>query len=119
MFEETDLKTNLAASACLTMWVRGQATKSAVGRLRPDFLDRCQPAGGANYQFKPQYGTDTGVVCTQTDIKLLDDGRSSFPSGAASPSFRVGSIDTSPLFISLRSMSRMLHVLFVTAKFRE
>ena len=62
--------------------MRGQATKSAVGYLRPDFLARCKPLGGPDYKFQPQYGTDTGTVCTETDTKLVDDGRSSFPSGA-------------------------------------
>lgn len=65
-------------------YIIGQATKSAVGYLRPDFLARCKPANGQNYQFSPQYGTITDVQCTETDIVLVDDGRSSFPSGAAS-----------------------------------
>lgn len=62
--------------------VVGQATKSAVGYLRPDFLARCKPLGGRNYTFQPQYGTDTGTICTETNTSLVDDGRSSFPSGA-------------------------------------
>lgn len=62
----------------------GQATKSAVGYPRPDYLARCKPAGGENYQFRTQYGTMTGVECTEADITLVDDGRSSFPSGVAS-----------------------------------
>jgi hypothetical protein len=59
-----------------------QATKSSVGRLRPDFLDRCQPAQAIDYTFQLQFGMHTDVVCTQTNQYLLDDGRSSFPSGA-------------------------------------
>ncbi|BDA50727.1 probable phospholipid phosphatase 1 [Coccomyxa sp. Obi] len=59
------------------------ATKSAVGYPRPDYLARCKPAGGENYQFHTQYGTMSGVECTETNIALVDDGRSSFPSGHA------------------------------------
>lgn len=64
----------------ILVW-HAQSTKCAVGRLRPDFLDRCKPLGGPDYKFHTQYGQNTAVVCTETDINLLDDGRSSFPSG--------------------------------------
>ena len=62
-----------------------QATKSAIGRLRPDFLDRCKPAAflSNNYIFHLDIGSETDSNCTETDKSLLDDGRSSFPSGEA------------------------------------
>lgn len=62
-----------------------QATKTAVGRLRPDFLDRCKPAAllGNAYLFHLEIGSYAHPGCTETDKALLDDGRSSFPSGAA------------------------------------
>ena len=62
-----------------------QATKTVVGRLRPDFLDRCKPAAflGNSYSFRLDIGSHTDPGCTETDRALLDDGRSSFPSGEA------------------------------------
>ncbi|CAL5229480.1 g12810 [Coccomyxa viridis] len=60
-----------------------RATKTAVGRLRPDFLDRCKPAAllGNSYLFHLEIGSYIDPGCTETDQALLDDGRSSFPSG--------------------------------------
>ena len=62
-----------------------QATKSAIGRLRPDFLDRCKPAQfvQGNYAFQLEIGQFVEPDCTETNKALLDDGRSSFPSGVA------------------------------------
>lgn len=56
----------LVLTLCVTEWL-----KIVVGRLRPDFLDRCQPVNG---------------VCTGL-FKLVNDGRKSFPSGHSSISF--------------------------------
>ena len=65
--------------------INAQATKTAVGRLRPDFLDRCKPAAllGNSYLFHLEIGSYASPGCTETDEALLDDGRSSFPSGEA------------------------------------
>lgn len=62
-----------------------QATKSAIGRLRPDFLDRCKPAQfvQGNYAFQLEIGHFVEPDCTETNKALLEDGRSSFPSGIA------------------------------------
>ena len=62
-----------------------QATKAAIGRLRPDFLDRCKPAAGVNgkYAFQLSIASEADPNCTETDQSLLKDGRSSFPSGAS------------------------------------
>ena len=56
-----------------------------MGRLRPDFLDRCKPAAllGNSYLFHLEIGSYIDPGCTETDQALLDDGRSSFPSGEA------------------------------------
>ncbi|KAF8065539.1 Pyroxd2 [Scenedesmus sp. PABB004] len=61
------------------------------GRLRPDFLARCQPdlaavdAGGA-----VAYGTFPDVTCGAPASKALRDGHMSFPSGHSSCSATIG-----------------------------
>ncbi|KAJ1850722.1 hypothetical protein LPJ73_003315 [Coemansia sp. RSA 2703] len=57
--------------------------KNAVGRPRPDFIDRCQP----NITENPPLKLVDYRVCTQTDLKYLHEGMRSFPSGHASLSF--------------------------------
>lgn len=56
--------------------------KNAVGRPRPDLLDRCKPAAGT-----PHGRLVTIDVCTETRHHLLHDGWRSFPSGHSSFSF--------------------------------
>lgn len=53
-----------------------------IGRPRPDFLARCQPAEGTSVS-----GLVTVDVCTATDKSKLKDGFTSLPSGHASVSF--------------------------------
>lgn len=56
--------------------------KNAVGRPRPDLIDRCKPA--------PNTPTDKLVtidVCTETNHHVLHDGWRSFPSGHSSFAF--------------------------------
>jgi diacylglycerol diphosphate phosphatase/phosphatidate phosphatase len=58
------------------------SVKNAVGRPRPDLIDRCKPASGT--------AKDTLVtisVCTETDHHVLHDGWRSFPSGHSSFAF--------------------------------
>ncbi|KAI9503642.1 phosphatidic acid phosphatase type 2/haloperoxidase, partial [Coemansia spiralis] len=57
--------------------------KNAVGRPRPDFIDRCQPTATHN----PALKLVDYRVCGQTDAGLLRDGMRSFPSGHASLAF--------------------------------
>ncbi|PVF96354.1 acid phosphatase/Vanadium-dependent haloperoxidase [Serendipita vermifera] len=66
-----------------------ETIKFIVGRPRPDLLSRCKPdAARAQAAF-----TQTAVtlfstsICTTTDVKELNDGFRSFPSGHASMSF--------------------------------
>jgi diacylglycerol diphosphate phosphatase/phosphatidate phosphatase len=60
--------------------------KVSVGRPRPDFLDRCQPAPDA--QNASPYGLATQSVCrTDVNSHLISDGFRSFPSGHASTAF--------------------------------
>ena len=68
---------SIVLSALLT-----DITKNAVGRPRPDLLDRCQPGPGA----KPNVLV-TIDACTATNNHSLQDGWRSFPSGHASFSF--------------------------------
>lgn len=46
--------------------------KMAVGRPRPDLIDRCQPKAGAHD--RPVYGLSNFTICTQTDWHKLNDG---------------------------------------------
>lgn len=64
-------------SVCLA-FLFTNSFKGTVGRLRPDFLDRC----------KPQLELRPGVVtCIAGSEKLVAEGRRSFPSGHASSTF--------------------------------
>lgn len=56
--------------------------KNAVGRPRPDLIDRCKPAPGT-----PKDQLVTIGVCTVTDHHTLHDGWRSFPSGHSSFAF--------------------------------
>jgi diacylglycerol diphosphate phosphatase/phosphatidate phosphatase len=58
------------------------AVKNAVGRPRPDLIDRCKPAGGTAKDVLV-----TISVCTETDHQVLHDGWRSFPSGHSSFAF--------------------------------
>jgi diacylglycerol diphosphate phosphatase/phosphatidate phosphatase len=62
-----------------------QIFKSAVGRLRPDFLARCIIPTGTK---DPEYGLlEIAKVCQQTSTYILNDGSKSFPSGHSSSAF--------------------------------
>ena len=56
--------------------------KNAIGRPRPDLLDRCKPRKGT-----PEHTLVDFEVCTETDHHVLQDGFRSFPSGHSSFSF--------------------------------
>jgi diacylglycerol diphosphate phosphatase/phosphatidate phosphatase len=58
------------------------AVKNAVGRPRPDLIDRCKPASGTAKDVLV-----TISVCTETDHHILHDGWRSFPSGHSSFAF--------------------------------
>ncbi|KAF2088712.1 PAP2-domain-containing protein, partial [Saccharata proteae CBS 121410] len=59
--------------------------KNAVGKPRPDLIDRCQPVAGA--MDPVPYGLSNHSICTQTDNAILKDGFRSFPSGHSSTAF--------------------------------
>ncbi|KAG9670457.1 PAP2-domain-containing protein, partial [Aureobasidium melanogenum] len=56
--------------------------KNAVGRPRPDLLDRCNPKPGT-----PEHQLISYTVCTNPNHHVLHDGWRSFPSGHSSFSF--------------------------------
>lgn len=56
--------------------------KNAVGRPRPDLIDRCKPQKGT-----PEHDLVSFEICTETDHHILHDGFRSFPSGHSSFSF--------------------------------
>ncbi|TIC02993.1 acid phosphatase/Vanadium-dependent haloperoxidase [Wallemia mellicola] len=60
--------------------------KVLAGRMRPDFIDRCQPTAGS---VNADVGLSTAAICTQTDFNILQDGFRSFPSGHSSSSFAL------------------------------
>ncbi|KJZ73801.1 hypothetical protein HIM_06919 [Hirsutella minnesotensis 3608] len=72
---------SFAISAVLTGFLT-DVIKNAVGRPRPDLLDRCQPAADT----KPN-ALVTFEVCTTPGGHKLHDGWRSFPSGHSSFSF--------------------------------
>lgn len=73
--------------------------KNAIGRPRPDLIDRCKPEKGTS-----EHGLVSFDVCTEPDHHTLHDGFRSFPSGHSSFSFAgLG-------YLSLFLMSQ-LHVL--------
>jgi len=62
-----------------------QIFKVGVGRLRPDFLARCQPE---LTDYVEKLGTLSNFsICMQTDIKMIYDGQKSFFSGHAATAF--------------------------------
>jgi diacylglycerol diphosphate phosphatase/phosphatidate phosphatase len=71
----------LFISLFLTAFVT-DVIKNAVGRPRPDLIDRCKPAMGT-----PAHTLVTYEVCTETDSHTLQDGWRSFPSGHSSFAF--------------------------------
>jgi len=58
--------------------------KNAIGKPRPDLIDRCQPRDLSDPQ---PFGLSNFTICTQTDQSILNDGFKSFPSGHSSTSF--------------------------------
>jgi membrane-associated phospholipid phosphatase len=90
------LKCYLQSLACALLVT--QATKVAVGTLRPDFLARCAPIIQPPDNFTIQYGqiTTAEYPCTGNadDIK---EGRQSFPSGHSAFSFNLAAYASSYL----------------------
>ncbi|KAJ2762085.1 hypothetical protein IWQ57_005882, partial [Coemansia nantahalensis] len=74
----------LCMALVLNMMVTN-TVKNLAGRLRPDFIARCDL--DPTVVKEPVIGLLTSEVCRQTDTKLLLDGMRSFPSGHASFSF--------------------------------
>jgi hypothetical protein len=65
-----------------------------VGRLRPDFIARCEPSPELIKEAEKLYSLFTSAICTQQDSKLLRGGMQSFPSGHTSSSIISYSTDT-------------------------
>lgn len=73
----------LMLSVCAAFTITG-ALKNAIGKPRPDLVDRCKVKAG--YTESP-FNLTTYDVCTQTDNHILKDGFRSFPSGHSSTAF--------------------------------
>lgn len=79
------------------------ALKNAIGKPRPDLIDRCKVKDGIVVD--PQkWVLFTIDICTQTDNYILQDGFKSFPSGHSSVSF-------AGLFYLSLYLAAKLHVL--------
>jgi diacylglycerol diphosphate phosphatase / phosphatidate phosphatase len=65
------------------------ALKNAIGKPRPDIIDRCRinPDIAAQFLVDGNYTLVTHSLCTQTDNHILKDGFRSFPSGHSSGEF--------------------------------
>jgi len=75
--------------------------KNAIGKPRPDLIDRCKPSVLADPE---PFGLSNSTICTQTNKSILNDGFMSFPSGHSSTSF-------SGLFYLSLYLAGKLHVL--------
>ncbi len=75
--------------------------KNAIGKPRPDLIDRCQPSVTTDPQ---PFGLSNSTICKQTDKSILNDGFMSFPSGHSSTSF-------SGLFYLSLYLAGKLHIL--------
>jgi diacylglycerol diphosphate phosphatase/phosphatidate phosphatase len=61
--------------------------KNAIGKPRPDLIDRCKPIAGSADPMP--FGLSNHSICTQTNNAILKDGFRSFPSGHSSSRFRT------------------------------
>ena len=70
-----------------------EVSKLLVGRYRPDWLSRCQPATNSTQPFVPVYGlppsSNPSCLSDLPEEKLID-GHKSFPSGHSSNAFAMG-----------------------------
>jgi membrane-associated phospholipid phosphatase len=62
--------------------------KNAIGKPRPDLIDRCQPLPGSADPLP--FGLSNYSICTQTNNAILKDGFRSFPSGHSSSKSHLG-----------------------------
>ncbi|KAF2747481.1 lipid phosphate phosphatase-like protein 1 [Sporormia fimetaria CBS 119925] len=68
------------------------ALKNAIGKPRPDIIDRCKVSPtyedikGA-FVGNPKWALVTSAICTEKDPHILQDGFKSFPSGHSSTAF--------------------------------
>lgn len=72
----------LGLSVAGSIFITG-ALKNAVGKPRPDMLDRCKPPPNIK---EPPIGLLNYTICTG-DPHLLKDGFKSFPSGHSSSTY--------------------------------
>ncbi|KAJ1798881.1 hypothetical protein LPJ59_002209 [Coemansia sp. RSA 2399] len=61
--------------------------KNLAGRLRPDFIARCNLDTSTAMSLEPAIGMLTSAICNQKDQSVFNDGMRSFPSGHTSFSF--------------------------------
>ncbi|KAJ1645577.1 hypothetical protein LPJ64_002867 [Coemansia asiatica] len=76
----------LCISLVLNMMITN-TVKNLAGRLRPDFIARCNLDTKTAMQLEPAIGLVTSAICKPTDEKVFLDGMRSFPSGHTSFAF--------------------------------
>ncbi|KAJ2225495.1 hypothetical protein H4R99_005655 [Coemansia sp. RSA 1722] len=76
----------LCISLVLNMMITN-TVKNLAGRLRPDFISRCNLDAAAALKLEPAVGLLTSAVCNPTDESVFLDGMRSFPSGHTSFAF--------------------------------
>ncbi|KAJ1812609.1 hypothetical protein LPJ75_003565 [Coemansia sp. RSA 2598] len=76
----------LCISLVLNMMITN-TIKNLAGRLRPDFISRCNLDAATAVKLEPAIGLLTSAVCKPTDEKVFLDGMRSFPSGHTSFAF--------------------------------
>lgn len=73
-----------------------QGMKNLIGKPRPNMLDRCQPdlsdisshiIGGYGQDLSVRWTLVSASICTQQDVRILNDGFRSWPSGHSSASW--------------------------------
>ncbi|KAJ3397456.1 hypothetical protein HDU92_007845 [Lobulomyces angularis] len=75
--------------------------KLSVGRLRPDFLDRCNPEGWNTTDISVLTSFPPPLLTCRGDPAIINEGRVSFPSGHASSSFTGAFVWAAWIFLVL------------------
>jgi membrane-associated phospholipid phosphatase len=99
----------LSISECILICPLG-SLKNAIGKPRPDLIDRCKPLPGSADPLP--FGLSNSSICTQTSDAILKDGFRSFPSGHSSSTYFRDPIRSSHVLTS--TLQRPFRVYFTS-----